>query len=1539
MPKLLNKIVSNQINKMIDQDEYGILIANLPSLDVNELCEFINLDKKKISFFIIGAEDNLQNSILSKKKEKIDISFSVEEAEESRNSGDDSVFRIIVLKRNDIQKVSSLEWFNKITMSDLYKYCCQFVNDSMPSTNAFIKAFVNSLKQSDLKRVLNFEDVIDFLDGLYNANEKELQNYIVKNLYKLGFAYDNSITTIVDTTKLKQRLKDNKSLVNNIGDLDKNKRLAINKYAEENPLDDTPKFILDYYKFKNKNILSKIDYEKAILCLKKSGKVGGASRNKAEKYNPTAFASKIVFDDKINEISEMLSKVEQDFSNASSKKTSELFIKDNSYGTTFKFDIDSAKIVDSFVGKDIYGCVFYFDADSPSDALSKCDKYNSFFIDDKKLQDKVFSRLLLFKEYGYPSSISSNLKVFLEKRKAIIKYKERLNDYAMLQIIEKSDDFNQYLMAYEKLLTSIETDYRSLSDYDSDSTKEIVSYIMSLDFVYFISKENASNTYAIPTSVNVLYLWKYIKLAQEILDSRNISDPNELNYLSESDRDFIIRKAEDIPNPLTLFCVPSVITDGLSVMLPLNGNLGALPVFSAKQLIDDSYSNSNEIISILNKYIALYPHSCLNIKIAFVNPPSVDLIAKVLNQFDQVEREEYSFDILILKTRASSRDWVTIDEDTLNAGIFGKLKNEHTNVLNLKVIDKEIDYTNITDYLENDRHLLFMFDPNEKKIEMSTNVGNMHISPLCVPKVYEYNPIQNTRKISAADSETIFSLYTIIIEKIKDQTGASIRHSKVYTYSPLKEETYHSILEKADWVVIFDKNLKTWDIALNSSSEKLYFSESDTRSVGIYSKNANKLIKGYTNLLKNLGNFFPTEYGLNNLINQIRTVNNDGLLSIISKASNRIFDQNQGKGSLALAISTMIYKMKYPDAIIVGLDTQLARIWLSGREQSILPDLVALRRINENDDFIVDIIEVKSYEEYALSNGAIQGHCIEQVNALVSLLKEMFSKNERITTVARREILREQVYEYIFNFMVPKDNKNTEQGKFIQTLLKAINKLFSGNVNYSINKNISHVEFANNENRILMCKTTDCDERDILLNIIGTEFISKIISGEQIDSSRVPFFNAENTGFYYVKHDDVTISGTDGQENFERKSYTKLSAESLSTQAIFEDFNDDSDRLNEGENIESNDVLSGINRDTELIKNNCKNLYTILKDYGVKVKEINNELVQVTSRFYRFKVELFSGETIRTIEKYKDDISRGLAAQGPIMISNVPGTKYIAIDVCYDLNPAPLSLLSNITKLDGSNGKLDILAGESVDGTFRVIDLADAVHMLIAGTTGSGKTLFIYSLICSLLYKHDERELEFIFVDPKQTDFVFFSDLKACYKNKIITDPKEAIDIIKWINETERPRRIEMFKSCKARDILSYNSKNPDKKMKRIVLIIDEYADLVRTADNLGIRKEFENSLSQAAAMVRSLGIHIILATQWASASIVTSAIKANFPFRISFKLPQHQDSSTILDRSGAEDLLGKGDMLILENGALLRLQSCYIDADNEMVGFLKKYE
>ena len=361
---------------------------------------------------------------------------------------------------------------------------------------------------------------------------------------------------------------------------------------------------------------------------------------------------------------------------------------------------------------------------------------------------------------------------------------------------------------------------------------------------------------------------------------------------------------------------------------------------------------------------------------------------------------------------------------------------------------------------------------------------------------------------------------------------------------------------------------------------------------------------------------------------------------------------------------------------------------------------------------------------------------------------------------------------------------------------------------------------------------------------------------------------------------------------------------------------------------------------TSELHEKCVRLNIVLKSYGIQAFPIDENLVQQAARFTRFKLELKPGETENNLKKRSEDIARELEATGEVFIVRIKGTRYIGLDVPFADDNKPLMLIDHLDKLDSVPGALNVLAGQMPDGLYQVIDLAKAPHMLIAGTTGSGKTIFLYSIIVSLLHKLSSDELELLIVDPKQTDFHFFEGLPHLRGGKVLTNADEAIAALETINAIDKQERTNLIRAANSRDIDSYNSKNPEKKMKRLVVIIDEYADLVQAAELQGkeVRKNFESNLCMLAQRVRNLGIHLVIATQQPRATIVTSSLKAVLPFRVSFRLPSHTDSQTILDRSGAEDLLGKGDMLMMTDSDTLRMQGFFI-TEEQLIDFITSKE
>lgn len=1092
----------------------------------------------------------------------------------------------------------------------------------------------------------------------------------------------------------------------------------------------------------------------------------------------------------------------------------------------------------------------------------------------------------------------------------------------MLQVLAQFDKFYKYLTAYAGLLTAINDEFPKIWAIAPSNAKEIINTIMSLDYVFVVGETKA---HAIPTPMHPMYLWKYVELAKEILSSKGVNEIGEAQ-LSDEDKAFIIRKAEDIPDPLSVALLPATIAYRGAAFLPLSGRIGMLPVYSNVPQINQSESGIDTLKQAIIRYLCLYPHAGMMLKLCVIDPPSVEVIVSMLKALNSDKEFNINgIEISIFHTKEVSASWIEIDDDSLNDGMLGRIKGRRSLNFKLTIAHHKYSYSKILSELSREQHMLIIFDPNEVKIETAQNNRQIHIHPLCVPKVYKYNPIDEKVEIRPASEGGIFTVYASIIEKLNEHPS-TFSHTSTSFYTPLKRETYDAFLDKCDWLVILDQSLKSWDISLRAASEKLFYRENDYRSIGIYSSNCRKFVLGYDTLVKRLGNFVPKEEGVKEIIEAVREINDDGLLSIVSHTSNRIFDTNHGKGSLGIALAAIHYKRQHPAAILVGLDTQLAQEWLSDREDGKLPDLIGIN-LESDTDALVDIIEVKTYSDnpnaFTLDGDTISGHAVEQVTALEGLTQEMLGKTEKITTISRREILREQVFECLFQAALDPASKLRYSNM--------LNDLFAGEYNVSIRRNIAFVDFENTESSEKIYKgIDDYVGKDYTLITIGSSEVQAILANSAFAREAGPFNPAPQ------EEDTAVVAPSQEPREASAAESTPEEAQPVQSPVVPATMPVAVSNIPvaSASPVPATDETVVELQRTD-IREKCAKINKVFRDYGINAYPVDPDMVQEAARFTRFSVELKSGETIRTLERFKTDIGIQLEANGEILIDHIKGTKYLSVDVPFAGAGKSISLLEHLSLLDGSSGDLDFVAGQKADGRFEIVDLAKAPHMLIAGTTGSGKTIFLYSIIVSLLHKYPMEDLEFLIIDPKQTDFVFFEDLPNLYGGHVVIDAEEALEMIQRINDVDKEERMQQIRSCRSRDINSYNEKNPDHRMKRLIIIIDEYADLIQTAEMQGKRKEFEKFLSMLAQKVRSLGIHLIIATQRPSANIVTGVLKANIPYRISFRLPSHTDSQTILDMSGAENLLGKGDMLLVTDSDTIRMQGLFI-SENELDEFVK---
>lgn len=360
----------------------------------------------------------------------------------------------------------------------------------------------------------------------------------------------------------------------------------------------------------------------------------------------------------------------------------------------------------------------------------------------------------------------------------------------------------------------------------------------------------------------------------------------------------------------------------------------------------------------------------------------------------------------------------------------------------------------------------------------------------------------------------------------------------------------------------------------------------------------------------------------------------------------------------------------------------------------------------------------------------------------------------------------------------------------------------------------------------------------------------------------------------------------------------------------------------------------GPNIDMEEQNANKDRIIKVLRSFGIEISSIK---ASVGPTITLYEITPAEGVRISKIRNLEDDIALSLSALGIRIIAPIPGKGTIGIEVP-NANPriVPMQSILNSKKFQETTMELPVALGKTITNEVFMVDLAKAPHMLVAGATGQGKSVGLNAIVTSLLYKKHPAELKFVIVDPKKVEFAIYAPIEKHFLAKlpdgedaIITDVSKVVQTLNSLC-IEMDTRYDLLRKAGCRNIKEYNAKfinrqlNPEKGhrfMPYIVIIIDEFGDLIMTAG-----KEVELPICRIAQLARAVGIHAIIATQRPTTNIITGTIKANFPARVAFRVAAMMDSRTILDRSGAQQLIGKGDMLYLQGNDPVRVQCAFVD-------------
>jgi len=504
--------------------------------------------------------------------------------------------------------------------------------------------------------------------------------------------------------------------------------------------------------------------------------------------------------------------------------------------------------------------------------------------------------------------------------------------------------------------------------------------------------------------------------------------------------------------------------------------------------------------------------------------------------------------------------------------------------------------------------------------------------------------------------------------------------------------------------------------------------------------------------------------------------------------------------------------------------------------------------------------------------------------------------------------------------------------------------------------------FAENDSIDEKVETTENDENELNLDLKTEDLIAKTVIFEEEKEE-----NAISTPIQLTEEEEhikeaLEIKESEDKseeleittpENFELESNDKEFEIKVATETeedkILSEKEVDSKRKEYGEydptldlssyKLPSIDLLKdyGVSKGSvtkEELEENKNKIVTTLQNYKIEISKIK---ATVGPTVTLYEIVPAPGVRISKIKNLEDDIALSLAALGIRIIAPIPGKGTIGIEVP-NSRPEMVSMRSLIAskKFQESDAELPVVMGKTITNETFTFDLAKMPHLLVAGATGQGKSVGLNAILISLLYKKHPSQVKFVLVDPKKVELTLYNHIERHFLAKL-PDAEDAIitDVSKVVNTLnslciEMDQRYELLKSAHVRNIIEYNHKFVDRKLNPenghrflpyIVVLIDEFADLIMTAG-----KEVEQPIARIAQLARAIGIHLIVATQRPSVNVITGMIKANFPARMAFRVLSKIDSRTILDTSGADQLIGRGDMLISTGQDVIRLQCGFVD-------------
>lgn len=1504
---LIGNALGEKTTDQLTGDNIGIIVESPPRFDaetfVDTLCRNAQHNIGLAMVSITEADiDELQDRVVDS---SVRITNTVSVAVNWRNGTDTGYEwdgniepeKLVILVRGDHARLNSMTDFEgmvdlplaEITreITDQMRHHAQFA-DSPPA-----QAVWETLGH-DLYNRFEIPAVADYATATLKDTQQTSLDALGTELHRLRLFTDPGLN---NPTEIPTRLADNLNLVMRISHISNKDRRRLNNSVtnvDESIREEREQSVAQLRRFErtgDPEILSNLTYNEVDEIFSTSNQSTRKRSQTQTRRDVESAAVQAAFSEEDDELDRLSNTFDDEYREAIDDEETRLEMEFTG-DEQLAFDVNDNLFyfVDHFVTEDVFGGIVY-DPDDRQDGIKNFQALQTEQF-RPRTGDSSFEKLRqAATNTGRFEDLVDALDKYVAARGTLVDALPGLLSAPLIRLLGDDDLLaaaHEYIESYRTVQDKLDKQYREIQEVSAEGSSKLLADFLLFDTIIF---EYEADRELMLSPLHPVHLWRYAELARGIQTERDT--------LTEDEKDFLSNSVEEQPHVLRSIHVGGNHRLHDETYLVQSAEVDRLPVYTRIENAAEG-SNAQFYEYLLDKFTAAYPPSQRHLKISVVDPLNpVDLLSKVVDLAagDEIDGVMIEFAFIEDDDKPILPDTISPSrsEDILNlfgpdneSGTFEIVTTEHTS------------YDAYAEGLAGDpRHLIVLNDQSDFSIQTFERDSNTTIHPLYVPKEFSYDMLEDKISISPSNEGVLFSEYQDLINHLYNQRQA-IHNAEVNNLN-VNKSTVKTLLDDAIWVSISSPQMNSnpfWGENLISRERR------GDRDFATYSED----IGYFRRVLRRVINEYrlaPAEADLEEIATRIADIQQSGLLRLITKETLSGGRSQNTKGLLGSIIAVQWLQQTLADPkLIFSIDNPRTREWLNLGKSESRADLLTVQ-FNDDGGLLLDIIEVKTLEEpsnaYTIEtdNGTavVDGSAVEQVFESVETIRGLFAAETNLTTAPRREALREQLYYELISTDSIGDKSAWAQ---------RINAVFADEAQIEVTPRIISVEVTSEATSDERIDGVTPQAQSIRVDKLPRESIKRlIISGIEDREQRrtTPETDSE---------------GTDTGQ-------TSASTETETEAETVESVSDDEESGDTAETVTGDQY-----GDPAEYREQVETLKRVLSDFRIDIRAVEPDEIDLGPNVVRFKLRLAPGETQSALEQRTEDIAREMAFENEPIVRRLPGTEYVALDVPRENNVVvPLrEYRDQYTPQDEiETAALPFLAGVTPDDTVYRADLSDAPHMLVGGATGSGKTVFLYSLILNFIEQKGSENVDFALVDPKETDFIFFEALPNLVTDTVITDAADAAELFAWLVEEEIPRRKQLLREHVCRDIGEYNAQNPDDQMTPIVVIIDEYSDLLQQLG--GTADETEDNVRRVAQIARAQGIHLVISTQRPSHEAIDTDLRANLDTRAAFRLPKQSDSRILIDEGGAEELGGDGDMLLKEAGQLTRLQGFYVDSDD----------